>query len=185
MSEIKIQGEDITAELKLLKTKDGRREFYVKHKSIIMYIVFGIGTTVISLVSYYVFRWALPNAESVPDWLSWIFKITARFNVESSTFLPVLLSWVLANLFAFFTNRKYVFESQAKSVGRFLFEMAKFFAARMFTLVIDVLLMFLLVDLTRIHGGLYEFCAKIFANVVVLILNYLFSKVFVFRKREK
>lgn len=176
---------EIGEEVRLLRTKEGRREFYRKHKPIVMYVVFGMGTTAISLVSYYLFRLAMPDAESVPSWLSWIFKVTSKFKVESSTFLPVLLSWFLANMFAFFTNRKYVFGSQAHSAGRFLLEMTKFFAARLLTLAIDVVLMFVLVDLTGIHGGLYEFCAKIFSNVVVLVLNYIFSKVFVFRKRKK
>lgn len=175
---------DIKAIIKSLKTKEGRRELYRQHKSIILYIVFGIGTTIISIGTYYLFRLIFPDAQSVPGWLSWIFKITAVFNVESNTFLPVLLSWVLANLFAFFTNRAYVFESRARGVGGFLLEMAKFFAARIVTLIIDIVIMFLLVDLTGIHGGFYEFCAKIFSNVVVLVLNYIFSKIFVFRKKK-
>ena len=45
--------------------------------------------------------------------------------------------------------------------------------------------MFLLVNLPGIENGLYEFCAKVFSNIVVLVLNYVFSKVFVFRKEKK
>lgn len=184
MIKIKIKGADVGEILRSLKTKEGRREFYEKHKSIVLYFAFGIGTTIISLGSYYIIRKIFPNAESVPHWLQWIFKITAIFNIESSTFFPVLLSWLLANLFSFFTNRVYVFNSQARNFGRFIFEMAKFFASRIATLIIDTVIMFLLVDLTGIHGGLYEFCAKIFSNIIVLILNFILSKVFVFRKKK-
>lgn len=181
---IKIKGVDIGEVLRSLKTKEGRRAFYEKHKAIILYFAFGIGTTLISLGSYYIIRKIFPDAESVPSWLSWIFKITAMFHIESKTVLPVLASWILANLFSFFTNRVYVFNSQAHSFGRFMFEMAKFFASRIATLIVDMVIMFLLVDLTGIHGGLYEFCAKIFSNIIVLILNFILSKVFVFRKKR-
>lgn len=181
---IKIKGVDVGEALRSLKTKEGRREFYNAHKSIVLYFVFGVGTTIISLVSYYILRCVFPNEESVPSWLAWIFNITAAFNVESNTLLPVLLSWILANLFAFFTNRRMVFNSQTHGFWRSAFEMLKFFASRLATLIVDMVIMFLLVDLTGIHGGLYEFCAKIFSNIIVLILNYIFSKIFVFRKKK-
>lgn len=182
--EIKIKGVDVGEVLRSLKTKEGRKEFYQKYKPMVLYITFGVGTTIISLGSYYVFRKLFPNEESVPSWLSWIFNITARFNIESSTVLPVLLSWILANLFSFFMTRVHVFNSQAHNFGRFMLEMAKFFASRIATLIVDMIIMFLLVDLPNIHGGLYEFCAKIFSNIIVLILNYILSKLFVFRKKK-
>ena len=81
MFEIKIKGVDVGEVIKSLKTKDGRKEFYRKHKLIILYVTFGIGTTIISFGSYYLFRFIFPNAESVPSWLSWIFKLTAPFNI--------------------------------------------------------------------------------------------------------
>lgn len=183
--EIKIKGVDVGEALRSLKTKKGRKEFYEKHKAIVLYFAFGIGTTIISLGSYYIIRKIFPDAESVPSWLSWIFNITAKLNIESSTVLPVLISWILANLFSFFTNRVYVFNSQARNFGRFMFEMAKFFASRIATLIVDMVIMFLLVDLPNIHGGLYEFCAKIFSNIIVLILNFILSKLFVFRKKKQ
>lgn len=179
-----IKIKDVGETLKTLKTKEGRKAFYEKHKAMVLYFTFGIGTTVISLGSYYLIRVVFPDAESVPGWLSWIFRITAHLNIESSTVLPVLASWLLANLFSFFTNRVYVFDSQAHNFGRFMFEMAKFFASRIATLLVDILIMFLLVDLPGIHGGIYEFCAKIFSNIIVLILNFILSKIFVFRKKK-
>lgn len=184
MFDIKIKGADVGEVLRSLKTKEGRKEFYEKHKSIVLYFAFGIGTTMISLGSYYIIRKVFPDAESVPDWFSWIFNITAKLNIESNTVLPVLISWILANLFSFFTNRVYVFNSQAHNLWRFMYEMAKFFASRIATLIVDMVIMFLLVDLTGIHGGLYEFCAKIFSNIIVLILNFILSKIFVFRKKK-
>ena len=82
-----------------------------------MYFLFGIGTTVISFVTYYLFRWIFPNEESVPAWLGWIFNITSSFGIESNTALPVILSWIFSVTFAFLTNRVYVFSSTVKPQG--------------------------------------------------------------------
>ncbi len=178
---IKIKGIDVKETVAALKTKEGRREFCKKHKEIILYFVFGVGTTIISMVSYYLCRVIFPNEESVPGWLAWIFNITSRFGIESNTALPVIISWFLSVTFAFLTNRVYVFNSTANTVGKFFLEALKLYASRIATLFVDLLIMFLLVDLTGIHNAIYEFCAKVFSNVIVLILNYILSKIFVFR----
>lgn len=149
-----------------------------------MYFLFGIGTTVISFVTYYLFRWIFPNEESVPAWLGWIFNITSSFGIESNTALPVILSWIFSVTFAFLTNRVYVFSSTVKTAGGFVVEALKFYASRLATLLVDLIIMFFLVDLTGFHNGLYEFCAKVFSNCVVLVLNYVLSKIFVFRKNK-
>ena len=51
--------------------------------------------------------------------------------------------------------------------------------------LLSLILMFLLVNLPNIHNGFYEFCAKVFSNIVVLVLNYVFSTLFVFRKGKE
>lgn len=136
------------------------------------------------MVSYYICRVIFPDSESVPKWLAWIFNITSYFGIESNTALPVIISWFLSVTFAFLTNRVYVFGSRANTVGKFLMEALKLYASRIATLLVDLLIMFLLVDLTGIHNAIYEFCAKVFSNVIVLILNYILSKVFVFRVKK-
>lgn len=149
-----------------------------------MYIIFGVCTTIISFVTYYLFRWIFPDENSVPDWLKWVFNLTSAMGKESATALPVLLSWICSVTFAFVTNRLFVFQSEAKKAG-VLREGVTFFLSRVFTLVVDLVIMFLLVDLTGIQNGLYEFAAKVLSNVVVLVLNYVLSKVFVFRKKKE
>lgn len=170
----------------MLKTRDGRREFYREYKEFILYFVFGVGTTVVSMGTYYLCRIFFPDKESVPGWLQWIYSITSAFGIESNTALPVIVSWFLSVTFAFLTNRVFVFGSEARTFGKFVTEALRFYASRLATLLVDLLIMFLLVDLTGIRNFIYEFCAKVFSNVVVLILNYILSKVFVFRgKRPK
>ena len=181
---MKIKGKELGEIVKSLKTREGRREFYRENREIILYVIFGAGTTLISMGSYALFRVIFPNAESVPAWLGWIYELTKGFGVDSNTILPNLLSWIFANIFAFLTNRIIVFQSRKK--GAFvILEVLKFFASRLFTLAVDILIMFLLVDLTGIHNFFYEFGAKIISTIVVLVLNYLLSKLFVFRKKKE
>lgn len=170
--------------LRSLKTKQGRADFYRAHKQIILYFVFGIGTTLVSMVSYYVCRILLPDKNSVPGWLQWIYSITEVFGIESNTALPVIISWFLSVTFAYLTNRIYVFGSQANTIGKFMLEALRLYASRLATLFVDLLMMFLLVDLPGIHNIIYEFCAKVFSNIIVLVLNYILSKVFVFRRKR-
>ncbi|MCH5206042.1 MAG: GtrA family protein [Oscillospiraceae bacterium] len=143
-----------------------------------------MGTTIVYMVSYYLTRLLFPDAESVPSWLQWIYRITDVFGIESSTALPVIVSWFLSVTFAFLTNRVYVFESHADTFGKFMLEALKLYATRLATLLVNLLLMFLLVDLPQMHNFVYEFIAMIFTNIIVLILNYVLSRIFVFRKKK-
>ncbi len=180
---MKIKGKEFGEVISSLKTREGRKKFYRENREIILYIIFGAGTTLISIVSYAIFRAVFPNAESVPSQLGWIYNLSAKFGVDSNTVLPNLLSWICANIFAFITNRNFVFQSKKRGVLVVL-ETAKFFASRLFTLFVDILIMFLLVDLTGIRGFFYEFGAKVFSTIVVLVLNYILSKLFVFKKKK-
>ena len=139
-----------------LKTKNGRKQLYAKYREIIMYVVFGALTTIISFASYYAARWIFPDAQSVPVWLRWIFSITSVFA------LPVIISWILSVTFAFVTNRTVVFRSAEKRASGVLREAASFYAARLATLFVDLVIMFLLVDLTGIQNSWYELGCKLF-----------------------
>ena len=143
-----------------LKTKDGRKQLYAKYREIIMYVVFGALTTIISFASYYAARWIFPDAQSVPVWLRWIFSITSVFGTDTV-----------------------VFRSTEKRASGVLREAASFYAARLATLFVDLVIMFLLVDLTGIQNSWYELGCKLFSNVIILILNYVLSKLLVFRKK--
>lgn len=159
------------------------KSLYRENKEIVNYIFFGVLTTVVSFGTYYLFRFIFPDENSVPDMLKWVFNITAVFGTESSTALPVILSWICAVTFAYVTNRIWVFESKAKG-AKIIAECGKFFGARVVTLLVDMLIMFLMVDLTEIKGVWWELFAKIVDSVVVLILNYVLSKLVVFTKKN-
>lgn len=149
-----------------------------------MYFIFGVGTTLVSFAAYYLFRFIFPSEDSVPQFLRWIFNLTAAFGTESSTALPVILSWIAAVTFAYITNRLFVFENRAHGFAGVLAEAVRFYLARAATLFVDLVIMFLMVDLTSIESGIYEFFAKCVSSVAVLILNYVLSKLIVFRNNK-
>lgn len=159
------------------------KSLYREYKELCNYIIFGVLTTIVSFGTYYLFRWIFPNEDSVPYFLKWVFNLTAVFKTESTTVLPVFLSWICAVTFAYVTNRIWVFESKAKG-WHIVSEAGKFFGARVLTLLVDIIIMFLMVDLTGIKGIWWELFAKIIDNIVVLVLNYILSKLIVFRKKK-
>lgn len=132
--------------------------FYVKHKDVLLYIFFGGLTTVVSVGSF-----ALANSLLHLDAL-----------------IANVISWLCAVSFAYITNRTWVFHSKVR--GRAVItEALSFYAGRLTTFGIEEALLFLFV--TRM--GLNSIYVKIVAQFVVLVLNYLISKIVVFRKKKK
>lgn len=138
--------------------KDKIKELYTKYKSIILYLVFGAGTTVVNIVTYYV----MYDLLSVP-------------NVPSD-----IAAWITAVLFAFVTNRRYVFEQTDNSSHRLLRDFVSFVGCRLATGVLDVAIMYLAVDLMHWNGLVW----KIISNILVVVLNYIASKYFIFKKEK-
>lgn len=92
-----------------------------------------------------------------------------------------VISWILAVLFAFFTNRIWVFQSPTKGCHEFIKQMGSFFGGRVVTLLIEELI--LLVFISTLHFP--SMVVKIIAQVIVIVLNYVISKLFVFRTKKE
>lgn len=135
------------------------RTLYQKYKELINYLIVGGLTTVVSLGVYYGCVLTFLNPE-VPVQLQ-------AANV---------LSWIAAVTFAYFTNRKYVFESKNE---KRLQEAATFYGSRVTTLLLDMFCMFLMVTLM----GWNDKVAKLIVQVLVTVANYILSKFLVFRKK--
>lgn len=135
------------------------KSLYVEYKEVINYLIFGVLTTVISLVTYYLFTFTFLDATKV---------------VELQ--IANILSWVISVLFAYVTNRKFVFESKNDNLMK---EISSFFGSRVVTLVFDMVIMFVGVTLLKSNDKI----VKIISQVVVIVSNYLFSKLFVFKKK--
>lgn len=129
---------------------------YKKYEEIINYIVVGGVTTIISILSYYLFRIILSS--------------NTNLNVQIST----VFSWIVAVTFAYFANRIFVFKSNNSKKT----EAVKFVTSRIMSLLIEMLVMFILTSIVKINDKV----AKVLVQFIIVILNYLFSKIFVFKK---
>lgn len=108
------------------------------------------------------------------------FATYAVFKYFGVSYMPnSCISWVAAVLFAFFANKYVVFRSMG--AGYLLQEMVKFFGARIVTLLLDLLITWSCIEI--LHLG--EWRTKILSQIVVMVMNYLFSKLFVFRTGQK
>lgn len=129
-------------------------------KEIIMYLIFGVLTTVVSLAVYYILIYTLLNPENA-----------IQLQIAN------ILSWIAGVAFAYVTNRKYVFESKEKNKIK---ELGKFVTSRLATLFLDMLIMF--IGVTCLKGN--DKIVKLISQVLVIIGNYVFSKLFVFGKKK-
>ena len=128
-----------------------------KHWDILTYLVFGVLTTVVNYLVYL----PLYNLLGIPAAVSNI------------------IAWAFAVAFAFLTNKPFVFKSHDWSAKTVVPELSKFVGSRVATGAMETGIIFLAVDLMGWNGNLW----KIVTSVLVVILNYLFSKLLVFRKK--
>lgn len=135
------------------------KELFYKYEEIILYLIVGGLTTIVSLGSYYLLVYTILNP-----------KVAVELQIAN------IISWILAVTFAYFANRKYVFKSNGKVIG----EVVEFYSSRILTLLIDMLSMFLMVTLFHIDDKI----AKILVQFIILVLNYIFSKYLVFNNKK-
>lgn len=136
------------------------KELYIKYKEIINYLVFGALATVVNFLSYYIFA-----------------KVFNIDEVVSSG-----LAWFCAVLFAYITNKIWVFESKTNTKKEFIKELVSFFLARVVSgILCDIGTFALMVKVFKIN----DIISKIVTQIMVVITNYLFSKLIVFRKKNK
>lgn len=133
-------------------------QIYKKHEEIINYLIVGVLSTIVSLLSYYIVVITVLNPNNALELQ-----------------LANIFSWICAVTFAYITNRKYVFKSKNKNK---LKEITSFVSSRILTLLMDMAIMFITVTIFSMNDKI----AKLIVQVVVTIMNYIFSKLFVFKK---
>ena len=136
------------------------KELYLKYKEIINYLIFGVLTTVVSLATYYICVYTFLNPDN-----------SLQLQVAN------IVSWIAGVTFAYITNRKFVFESEEQKK---LKEAGKFVTSRIATLLTDMLIMFIGVTILKLNDKII----KLISQIIVIIANYLLSKMLVFRKIE-
>ena len=141
------------------------KELYIKYKEIINYLIFGVLTTLVNLITKYILLFTILNP-------------TNGFQLQ----IAIIISWIAGVLFAYFTNRKFVFESKNQNK---LKEFISFVVARIATLLLEMFIMWFFVTLLKLNSDLYVVIFTLVAQVAVVIGNYIFSKLFVFKKTDK
>ena len=132
------------------------KKLWIKYKEYILYLIFGGLTTLVSWGSFYV----------CAHWL------------QAGTILSNIISWICAVAAAYITNRKWVFESRAQGLSAVVKEILRFTGARLLTLIIETVLLWLSVDVWNLNDMLM----KIIISTIIVVLNYVFSRFMVFHR---
>lgn len=131
------------------------KKIIIQNKSIISYLFFGACTTVINWLSYYL-----------------CYTILNVSNIVST-----IIAWLFAVAFAFVTNKIWVFNSKSCDFKTLISEALTFLLARLATGVLDIAIMWVVVDLRNWNPDIW----KLLSNILVIITNYILSKLIVFR----
>lgn len=129
-----------------------------KYKEIINYLIFGVLTTIVNYISYII--------------------LTKVCNIDY--LVSTVIAQVIAIIFAYITNKIFVFQSKNLSKKEFLKEMFSFFGFRILSLFLDMGFMYIFVDMLHLN----DVIMKLVSNVLIVIANYIFSKLFIFKKKE-
>lgn len=141
------------------------KELYLKYKELINYLFFGVLATAVNLGVKYILLFTILDASN-------------GFELQ----LSVIISWVVACAFAYITNRLWVFESKSKEI---LKELIKFVTARLSTLALEMLIMFVFVTALKLNSDIWVIVWTLVAQVAVIIGNYVLSKLIVFKNKKK
>lgn len=148
-------------------------ELFLKYKELVTYVFFGALTTLVNFLTFSFFRWLLG---------------------EELYLLNNAIAWLVSVIFAYITNKLFVFGSKSFETKTLLKEISEFFGARIFSFGLEEGGMWLLIDLLsfgdysltvfgfKISGQLI---AKLLLSVIVVIFNYFASKLVIFKKKSK
>jgi len=133
------------------------KNLWLRYKELFFYAVFGVGATVINIVSY---------------------RVLANTFGKKYFLIANIIAWILAFIFAFITNKLFVFESKSWEAQIAMKEFVGFLSARLATGILDTVLMWFFVSIISLDDTL----SKIIINILVIIINYIASKFFIFKK---
>lgn len=132
---------------------------YRKYKEAIDYLFWGGVAFVLSMVLFYLFANVCGIYEQIAN----------------------VLSWIICVMFTYFTNRTFVFQSKVKGLKSVLNEFRGFVTARLLTLIMENVILFVMIDLLSIHNMI----SKLVGQFVVIVSNYFLSKLWIFKKEKK
>ena len=140
-------------------------ELYKKYEEIVNYLIMGVLATAVNLGVKYALLFTVLEASN-PTQLQ----------------IAVVISWIVACLFAYVTNKIIVFKSKDTKIFK---EFLSFVSARLLTLGMEMLIMFVFVTALGLNSDLWVIIWSLVAQVVVIVANYVFSKLFIFKNSKK
>lgn len=131
---------------------------YKKYEEGINYLIFGFLAFVLNYVLFFVFE--------------------SLFHIDY--LIATALSWALTVIFAYWTNHTFVFKSKNIGVSGLFREFTSFISARIATVILELLLMYLMVN----FAGIHSYIAKLVTQFIVIVTNYFLSKLWIFKERK-
>ncbi|MCC0784421.1 GtrA family protein [Clostridioides sp. ES-S-0108-01] len=128
-----------------------------RYKEIILYLFFGVLTTLVNMITYLFFTRIVDLDFLIANFLAWLFSI----------------------LFAYLTNKFFVFNSKKTDFIFFIKEFTSFVSCRLISGITEMLIMYIMINFLLIN----DFIVKILTNIIVVILNFLFSKAIIFKNK--
>ena len=133
--------------------------WYRKHQEGMRYLIFGALSTVINIL---------------------VFAICSKV-IHLETIRSNIIAWIVAVLFAYVTNKWWVFKSKVSNKKELFKEIMSFFSARVFTLIVETAFLWVVID--KLNWS--EIPMKIISNILVIILNFILSKIFIFKDKHQ
>lgn len=133
-------------------------DLYRNHREGWRYLIFGALATIVNILVYSIAFYG--------------------FEIDNGT--SNVIAWIVAAIFAYITNKIFVFESKVDTKKALVKEMISFFGCRLLTLLIDQIIMVISVDKFGMPGLLM----KVISNIIVIILNFILSKLIIFKKQK-
>lgn len=161
----------------------GLRIYYAKREAM-DYLLFGFLATLVNWIAYAagIFGPLEAGVEWIAGKVCALGLLAAASDPEASAKIIVanVFAWIVAVLFAYWTNRTWVFRSQTHGAKAILKEFTAFVSARITSLIVETVLLYLLVDWLKVN----DMFSKILLSFVTVALNYIFSKLWIFKKKE-
>ncbi len=146
------------------------RPFFSKHREALLYLFFGGLAFFLNMILFFLFH--------------------TKFGMQEG--LATAICWVLCVLFQYFTNRTWVFRSVTNSTAELVKEILSFFGGRIFTLIVEEAIIFVFItwlgdgisSTVSLSRNVWDIIVKLAAQFIIIVLNYIISKLFVFKQKE-
>ena len=134
------------------------KKLFNKYKEIIMYGIMGVLTTIVNII---------------------VFAICEKI-IGINALVSNVIAWIVSVIFAYITNKLFVFESKSFKKEILIKEIISFTSARIFSLLLEEVIIYVMIDIMNINSLI----VKVFSNIVVIVVNYIFSKLVIFKKKD-